>query len=260
MTKLRLHVLTIALDSMPWIGCIFSELNRLRGVDWTWHVVEGAAMNQHCSSWMAAQPPRLSGDGTSEFIFSIAHHPRVKIYRKPRWEGKVEMVNAPLAGITSECVLLQCDSDELHTAAQLAKIVGLFEADDQLAGARFACRYFVGPALQVVGNDCYGANPGEWLRAWRFQSGMRFDKHEPPVLAGNRGRFLSREETRANGLVFDHYAWATEKQCLLKQGLYGRAYASAPAGWRKLQTVTQFPVRLKDYFPWVDERAVVVQL
>lgn len=244
---------------MPWIGCIFAELNRLRDVDWTWHVVEGAAMNRHCSSWMAAQPARLSSDGTSEFLYSLAHHPRVKLYRKARWEGKVEMVNAPLASIASECVLLQCDSDELHTAGQLRMLGSLFENDDALAGARLSCRYFVGSALVTSGNDCYGANPGEWMRAWRFTPGMRFDKHEPPVLAGNKGKILCREETAAHGLVFDHYAWATEKQCFMKQALYGHAYAGAVVGWRRLQAVTEFPVRLKNYFPWVDERATVVR-
>ena len=93
---MKLHVLTIVLDGMPTLPAIFFNLNALK-LDWTWHVVEGAAANTNCTKWCAQQQPRLSLDGTSEFLDMISRHPRVKLYRKPWWAGgKVEMVNAPL--------------------------------------------------------------------------------------------------------------------------------------------------------------------
>jgi len=46
----------------------------------------------------------------------------ITVYRKPRdvfWDGKREMVNAPLANINEECLLWQVDADELWTVEQI---------------------------------------------------------------------------------------------------------------------------------------------
>lgn len=232
-----LHIFTLALDAMPWLAASFAELNRLTDIPWTWTIVEGAAMNVKDTRWMQAQPARLSTDGTTEFIDAIAHHPRVRISRFEKWEGKVEMCNAALAGLSAG-VLMQIDADELWTADQLREIVHLFEDDPALMHARFHCRYFLGPNIITTDNG----NPNEWLRAWRFTPGMKFDTHEPPVLSGNKGKGLSRLETRGMGLVFDHYSWGLPKHVAMKEKLYGKRHAGALEGWKKLQANKEWPL------------------
>lgn len=250
---MKIHIFTIVLNGMPWLPAIFAELNRMATQPFIWHIVEGACANTHCTAWMQPQKPQLSTDGTREFIDALAHDPRVRIYRKPLWDGKLEMVNAPLAEIDEEAVLMEVDSDELWSADQFRNIVYLFEDDPGLTHLRFDCRYFVGSSLITLdkGRD------DEWLRAWRFTPGMRFLSHEPPNLDGNKGRAMNRRETAALGLRFDHLSWATPKQVESKEALYGKKYAGALAGWHRLQLHTQFPTRLKPFFPWAGENVMV---
>lgn len=252
---MRLEVVTIVLDGLPWLAAIYTELCRTQ-VAWHWHIVEGACSNAHCSRWMQNQPPRLSKDGTTSFLDAIAHDPRVSVYRKKSWDGKLEMVNEPLPHIKTDCVLLQVDSDELWSADQLQRITYLFDDDPELMNARFHCRYFVGPGLICTdeGRD------SEWLRAWRFKPGMRWVSHEPPNLAGNTGKSMHRKETKELGLVFDHYSWCLPKQVEQKQALYGPKYKDAVKGWERLQKQKEFPVRLRDFFPWCEPHVMVERL
>lgn len=231
---------------MPWLPAIFAELNRMETQSFVWHIVEGACANTHCSKWMQPQKPGLSTDGSSQFIDSLAGDPRVRIYRKPLWDGKLEMVNAPLAAINEECVLHQIDSDELWAAEQIRQIIYLFEDDPALMNARFECRYFVSSSLITLdkGRD------DEWLRAWRFTPGMHHISHEPPNLAGNKGKSISRRETADILGKFDHMSWATLSQVESKARLYGQKYAGAVEGWKRMQQHKQFPTGLKQFFPW----------
>jgi hypothetical protein len=236
---MKLYVQTLALDAMPWIAAIFAELNRLTDIDWTWSVVEGAAMPNGSTNWIARQAPRLSLDGTTEFMEALADcHPRVRYCSRKEWASKDAMCAAAIEPFTEPGVLLQVDGDELHSADQLRRIVHLFEDDPQLMNARFHCRYFVGPNL--ITTDA--GKPDEWRRAWRYAPGMQWVTHEPPNLAGNRGRSLSRQETTALGLVFDHYAYGLPKHVAQKEKLYGAKYAGAMAGWVKLQANTKWPL------------------
>lgn len=238
--RLHLHVFTIALDAMPWLACTFAELTKLHDVPWTWTIVEGAAMNVKDTRWMQSQPPRLSSDGTSEFLDAISNvrHPRIHLIRKPSWQGKVEMCNEAIHAKSPGGVLMQIDGDELWTGDQLRRIVELFEDDTLLQMARFHCRYFLGP--NIITTDA--GNPNEWLRAWRFEPGMKFDKHEPPVLNGNHGKSLSRQETAALGLVFDHHAWTLPKHVEQKEKLYGPKFEGALSGWKDLQANIEWPL------------------
>lgn len=240
MSRLPLHVMTLALDAMPWIACIFAELNKLTEIPWTWSVVEGAALPGGSTNWISRQAPRLSADGTTEFMEAICPaHPRVHYVRRHEWASKDEMCVAAMAPFTVPGVLMQIDGDELWGADQLRRNVELFEDDPSLMTARFHCRYFLGP--NVVTTDAGKAN--EWLRAWRFDPGMRWLTHEPPNLAGNRGKSLTRQETAALGLVFDHYAYALPKHVEMKERLYGPRFAGAVDGWKKLQANRVWPLR-----------------
>jgi hypothetical protein len=252
---MKLDIITIVLDGFPQITWHLPQLNRLRDVDWTWHIVEGVARNVHCTSWCQPFPGRLSIDGTREYIDEIAaNHPRVRTYRRPIWDGKVEMVNTPLEYILHPTALLQMDVDECWTAEQLYRMAGL----GSLAKlkAMFYCRYFVGQNIVTTTKDAYGNKAGEWVRLWHYEPGDRFMTHEPPELVQG-GKILPfshlRDATKYLGLVFDHYAYAFGAQVKFKEQYYG--YKEAHSHWTRLQRNLTWPVRLKEFLPWVDARA-----
>lgn len=251
---MKLHIITIVLDGTPFITWHLPVFNQLN-LDWTWHVVEGAADNKHCTAWCKPQEPRLSRDGTSEYLTAMAAaHPRIRLYRRQLWDGKVSMFNTALAAIREPCILMEIDADELWTAEQLAGVVRLFDDMPEICRAEFYCRYFLGQNIITVGENCYGNNPGEWRRAWRFSPGDVFERHEPPVLRQKTGpHYAMRELTRKRGLVFDHYAYAFESQVAYKEQFYG--YSRAVEHWRRLQANQRWPVNVKTFLPWVDERA-----
>lgn len=247
---MKLNIVTIVLNGEPWIERHLAEFEKLT-CDWTWHIREGQAANVNCTRWCKMLKPSLSGDGTHEYLKSISKHPRVKAFSQSWWSGgKVQMFNDMLKFIEEPCVLMEVDSDECWTAEQLETIVSLFSNRPEVDHMRFFCRYFVGPDIITTTPDAYGNNSGEWLRAWRFQPGMRFAKHEPPVLPGADQCGLDRDETWLKGLVFDHFAYATEAQLRYKEKFYG--YKDAVAHWKRLQANTVWPVEdLRLFLPWV---------
>lgn len=232
---MKLAILTIVLDGMPFIARQLPIFQQLQ-CDWTWRIAEGAAKNTHCTSWCQKQKPRLSRDGTSEYIDSIEDE-RVTVYRKQLWDGKVEMFNTMLAGIDEPSVLLVVDSDEIWQSSQIETIVRLFTERPQLSSIMFACKFFVGPNLILRGEHCYGDHDYEWARAWRFLPGCRFASHEPPVLRFSDEStwrdLMGKEESRKFIGEFQHFAYATEAQCAFKQDFY--SYPGLVRQWRALQ-------------------------
>lgn len=254
---MHLHLVTIVLNGEPYIERhlpVFQSLS----IPWTWHIREGAAANTHCTKWCRRQQPGFSTDGTHEYLQTIKDWGNVEYYGQTWWDGKVSMFNDVVKHITEPSVLMEVDSDEIWTKEQLEKIVQIFEARPEIGVMQFFCRYFVGPNLITVGENCYGNNSYEWLRAWRFVPGMLFDSHEPPVLAGNRGNMLDRNSTRELGLVFDHFAYATEKQVAYKEIFY--SYNGLLKDWKNLQNQKQFPVFLKHFLPQVRDNAQAIRL
>jgi hypothetical protein len=254
---MNLHILTIVLDGMPFLPMQMATFNRLK-VPFVWHIVHGAAANTGSTKWCQRQEPRLSTDGSSEFINSLRGHPRVKVYQKQWWAGgKDEMACAPLAEIRESCVLAEIDIDEIWLPEQLELIRTML---DPATGVNhemvFKCRYFLGPNIVTVGDNCYGNKSGgrEWVRAWRFEPGQKFISHEPPVLSGHsRDGVIPREMTAAAGLVFDHWSWYFPAQISFKEKFYG--YKDALAHWTRLQNNRVWPVKLKDFFHWADDKA-----
>ena len=292
MPMLPVHFFTIVLNGQPWIR-YHIEMFRTLPFDWHWHIVEGAATLSHDTAWSVpsgGQLPEgvhrggLSRDGTSEYLDRLAaEHPnRVSVYRKPSgefWDGKREMVSAPMAAMPATCLLWQVDSDELWTAAQITRMRDMFLAHPDKRAAYFWCHFFVGPDLVVADRGTFGNNPAfEWLRVWRKGRFDRWLAHEPPILAtafeavrarirtpGRSGfdqvlpagskRVFSHDETAAAGLVFQHMSYVTEAQLLFKENYYG--YRGALDGWRRLQSHDRVSRKLKDYFPWVTDDATV---
>jgi hypothetical protein len=254
---MKLEVHTICLDGEPYIERFLPMLEQLK-IPWTWRVAEGASDNTHCTKWCRKPEPRLSVDGTTEYLNGISSHPNVKIYRRQLWDGKVTMFNTMLADVKQPCILLTADVDEQWTAPQLERIVAMFEQNPEIMRAYFFCRYFVGKDIIITTENGYGNRPQEWLRCWRFRSGMKFQSHELPILNHNIGLFATREQTRELGLVFDHFSWVEERnvQQKLKFYNYGEHCIN---GWRRLQANNSWPVSLKKYLPFVDDHRVMAE-
>lgn len=265
---MKLVVFTIVLDGMPWITKHLPIL-QATNLDWRWVIVHGAAMNDGSTKWCRPQEPRLSNDGTEKYLHSLRNEIHcdggnwsIDVIEHPNWRSKDDMVNAAVSQIQEPCVLMEIDSDEIWEPWQLEKIVELFDDLKDLSSIMFPCRYFVGKDLILEGHNCYGDYDYEWLRAWRFNSSMRFKSHEPPVLNGDYGKRLGKDESRKLGLTFDHMAYATEAQVRYKEKWYG--YDGLLEGWKRLQDTRGhslgYSVYLKDYFPHVKDNAKVLKL
>lgn len=208
-------------------------------------------------------------DGTSKYIDQVKRRypEQITIYRKRLgsiWDGKLEMVNAPLANIAEECLLWQIDSDELWTEHQVTAVHRAFSENPRYTAAKYWCWFFVGPETVITSRNCYGNNPQqEWRRTWRFRPGDYWTSHSPPVLArkldgsvestdiGEIASF-TQDEMESLGAVFQHYAYVTSMQLAFKERYYG--YAGALSQWKALQ---KHKTRgfLRDYLAWVHDAA-----
>jgi len=269
-SSLPIHFFTIVLNGMPFLPYHAGLMRRL-SVEWHWHFVEGVAELKHDTPARGRITPELhrdglSRDGTTEHLDALAREfpGRIHIHRKPKgefWDGKREMVNAPLTKILAECLLWEVDADEFWTAEQVDAAHSLFVTNPRKKAAYYYCHYFVGDRLALaIKPGQFGNHVAyEWLRTWRYKPGMRWKTHEPPDLVERlpdgslrgirREETFRHEETRKAGLVFQHYAYAAEEQLRFKEVYYG--YPRAVEEWRTLQRANTYPRHLRDYFSWV---------
>ncbi|MBF2073930.1 MAG: glycosyltransferase [Synechococcales cyanobacterium C42_A2020_086] len=276
---LPVHFFTIVLNGEPFIRYHIDVLNQLP-FRWHWHIVEGVADLRHDTAWSLSHGGQvtdaihrngLSHDGTSEYLDHLAQRypEQITLYRQPVgqfWDGKREMVNAPLVNITEDCLLWQIDVDELWTVEQLCQGRQLFIEHPEKTAAYYWCSYFVGERLVISSRYCYTQNPKqEWLRTWRFQPGAIWAAHEPPRLVkplpddtvvdiAAVNPFWHRE-TEKQGLVFQHFAYVTPAQLQFKEQYYG--YKGAVDRWRALQMQSDFPLLLREHFSWVRDNTLV---
>ncbi|WKZ57893.1 MAG: glycosyltransferase family 1 protein [Bdellovibrionota bacterium] len=279
--KLPIHFFTIVLNGEPFIRHHIEQFKKLSG-PWHWHIVEGLAAHAHDTAWSLENGGRIdsslhdqarSNDGTSGYLDELARQypQQVTVYRKAPgelWDGKLEMVRAPLPNIRSTALLWQVDSDELWTTDQIERMEQLFREQPTKTAAWFWCWYYVGPELVVGTRLGYAENPNqEWLRVWRYSPGMQWVAHEPPILAtrDESGRYLDvgrinpfvHDEMERHGLVFQHPSYVNESQLRFKELYYG--YKDAVKHWRRLQEQSYFPQKLREYFPWVKDDTMVVK-
>ncbi len=277
--ELPINFFTIVLNGEPFIRYHIEVFKQLP-YKWHWHIIEGVAELKHDTAWSVGNGGRItdeihcngrSNDATTEYLDELAqlYPENVTVYRKPEgifWDGKREMVNAPLANIREECLLWQVDVDELWTVEQICTARQMFIYHPEKTAAFYWCWYFVGEKLVISSRNCYAQNPAqEWLRTWRFKAGYVWVRHEPPILAEPLpdGELINvaevnpfvHEETETRGLVFQHFAYAMAKQLEFKEQYYG--YANAVSEWKVLQSQTRFPVRLSQYFSWVQDGTMV---
>jgi glycosyltransferase involved in cell wall biosynthesis len=274
-STLPIHFFTIVLNGQPFIKYHIDIFKQLP-FKWHWHIVEGVADLKHDTGWSLGNGGQISdrlhhhgrsNDGTTEYLDELAQlYPKnITIYRQPDgifWDGKREMVNAPLNNIQEECLLWQVDVDELWTLEQLSNTRQMFINNPQKTAAFYWCWYFVSEKHVISTRNCYAQNPQqEWLRTWKFKPGAFWAAHEPPILAETLANGQCRDiasvnpflhqETESLGLVFQHFAYATSEQLQFKEEYYG--YRDAVTQWKKLQQQTHFPVFLRDYFAWVGD-------
>lgn len=277
--QLPIHFFTIVLNGEPFIRYHIDVFKQLP-FKWHWHIVEGVADLKHDTSWSfflggsvtdEIHNQGCSKDGTSEYLDELAQQypENVTIYRKPAgefWDGKREMVNAPLESIQEECLLWQLDVDELWTVEQICTGRHLFIAHPGKTAAFYWCWYFVGEDLVISTRNCYTQNPQqEWLRTWRFKPGYFWAAHEPPVLVETLpdGQLrniaavdpLTHAETEEKGLIFQHFAYIMPEQLQFKEQYYG--YNNALQQWQTLKQEKRFPVLLREYFGWVGDDTLV---
>ncbi|MFP4297763.1 MAG: FkbM family methyltransferase [Spirulinaceae cyanobacterium] len=277
--ELPVHFFTIVLNGEPFIRYHIDILNQLP-FPWHWHIIEGVADLKHDTAWSLQLGGEVSEtihengrsiDGTSAYLDQLAaqYPDKITLYRKPKgefWEGKREMINAPLENIQETCLLWQVDVDELWTAEQLYKGRNLFIRNPKKTAAYYWCWYFVGEDLAISTRNCYAQNPNQdWLRTWRYQPGYLWLTHEPPILAEPLSETQFRQvaktnpfthaETEEAGLVFQHFAYLLPEQLQFKEQYYG--YQNALNYWQNLQAEQYFPVMLREYFPWVGDDTMV---
>jgi hypothetical protein len=272
---LPIHFFTIVLNGQPFITYHLGAFRHLP-FEWHWHIVEGVARLVHDTAWSARRGGRVeetshhrgcSIDGTTAYLDQIAaaEPERITLYRKSPgefWDGKREMVSAPLCNLHRPCLLWQIDTDELWRPDQITAVRRLFLEQPQRSAAFFWCDYFVGPEAVVVTRYNYTQDPRyEWLRVWRYRPGDRWRSHEPPTLIrlGEESAVVDvadlapfgHDETEDVGAVFQHYAYATEAQLRHKESYYGQAEALAQ--WLRLQASVDRSCRLRDFFSWVPD-------
>ncbi len=272
---LPIHFFTIVLNGQPFIRYHIEQFKQLP-ITWHWHIIEGVADLKHDTAWCLQRGGQItdeihrkgrSNDGTSEYLDELArlYPENITVYCKPEgvfWEGKREMVNAPLANIQEECLLWQVDVDELWTLEQICTARKMFVNNPDKTAAFYWCWYFVGENMVISTRNCYAQNPKQdWLRTWKYKPGMSWAANEPPILVkpqpDSQGRNVAavnpfrHEETEKEGLVFQHFAYVTPDQLKFKEKYYG--YQDAVSQWMALQNQTQFPVLLREYFSWVQD-------
>lgn len=277
--SLKIHFFTIVINGMPFID---KHIEAFKNIEpqWHWHIIEGVADLKNDTAWSIANGGRiensfhkdgLSNDGTSEYLDSLKKEfpNQISVYRKPRgvfWNGKIEMVNAPLSSINDECLLWQIDVDEFWSSQQINDGHQLFINNPKNFSAFYWCNYFVGQDILISTRYGFANNPlSEWERTWRFLPHFRWAAHEPPLLVEktysgqfkavrDRGQF-SHEETEKAGLVFQHYAYVFDAQLKFKEIYYG--YNGALTDWMRLQDHSLFPAKLSDFFKWVTDETLV---
>ena len=259
---MKITFLTMALDAMPFITRHIEQFEKLK-LDWEWRIAEGVASPSHCTKWCAPMVPRLSLDGTTGYLEALTNwDPRVKLWQREQWNGKLHMLNTMCLSIREPGLVWEIDADEMWTADQITYMAAMFRKNAKKNCAHFRCHYHVGKDIVITSRGGYGNNDAyEWKRVWRWYPGMSWESHEPPRIAGFTEQPFTHKETEKAGLVFNHYAYATEAQVAFKEHYYGspnneagKLYLNAVENWRKLQLNREWPItQLNEFLPWVGD-------
>jgi len=264
-----IHFFTIVLNGMPFIEYHINMLKELP-YDWHWHIVEGVADPTHSSSWTSLKGGRiddsfhkngLSKDGTTEYLNKLVqiYPDQVSLYRKREgkfWQGKVEMVNAPIEYLPNYCFLWEMDVDEFWDKENVIKMADLFQKNPNKMMAFVPGHFFVGPNRFITSQDTWATRPEDNPRIFRFFKGMHWKKHTPATLVNSNGTDLGRlkpltkREVREADISFQHFAYAIPEQAIFKEVYYGDQYKGALGHWLRLQSSTESQLNPALYLPW----------
>lgn len=259
------------LNGMPFLKYHIHLFKNLP-YNWHWHIIEGVAALKYDTQWSVLRGGKiekgvhkngLSVDGTTEYLDLLkkTYPDHVSVYRKGKgkfWEGKVDMVNAPIPNLPHTCLLWQVDVDEFWTLEAISAMMDMFSKYPQKMGAYVYCDYFVGPRKFVESMNTWATLSEDWIRIFRYYKGFHWLKHEPPTLVDVDGvdwarkRKFSRNETLRNGIKFQHFAYVDKSQVLFKESYYG--YHDAVNYWKKLQEQNG-SVEVASFLPWATEGA-----
>jgi hypothetical protein len=252
---------TIVLNGQPYIE---QQAKIIPKIFDKWYIIEGYSLPVKDTAWCKNiditkfTDNGWSNDGTTEFLDSLSDDNVTVIRKNPGefWNGKTEMCNSFMDRVENS-ILMEFDVDEIWKPEILTDVLNYAETNDGFDGMLFKCNYYVGPNLITRGENCYGNKADEWCRLWKVRNKTSWRTHEPPRIHGLHN-FLSNDFTQEKGWIFDHYAYALEKQLEFKENYYG--YIGAVNNWKRLQNETDFPVNLRDYFPWVNDHSQVIKI
>lgn len=249
--------MTIVLNGMPFIKEQYDIIPQIFD---EWHIIEGATLPLADTSWCRNidnkfyTEQKLSVDGTTQFLDTIRDDKKIFVYRKGDfYNGKTEMCNE-IMHCMKDCILMQIDVDEIWKVETLKEIFQYCEENEGFDGMLFHCNYYVGENLYIENENCYGNYSQDWCRLWKIKEQTGWRTHEPARIH-NLVNFLNRDFTKSKDWIFDHYSYTTQEQLEFKENFYG--YTNAVKDWRRLQEVKEFPCKLRDYFSWVHDDAVV---
>lgn len=229
---------------MPWVTFHYPEFRKLK-LPWEWHVIDGLAEQEHGHVGGYG-----STDGTKEYFRDMKWDNRVQFHNLLNVASMAFTMNVPMGSISAETLVFKVDCDEIWTADQIHEIHAMFSENPSKNHALFWCNYYIGPKVIVTTRNAWGNKSGEWPRVWRVNPGARWFAETPPIIEGMVLNAFTQDQTERRGLVFDHYAYVLESQAREKDVRYHQT--GTYEGWLRLQKNTQWPVRLKNFFPWVE--------
>lgn len=245
--------------AMPWLTFHYPTFRELvpsfMVKDWEWWLMFG-----ECREYSYAAG-RFLDDGSRAVAESLARtDPRIHVVDAPpnKWTME-DCANYPLHGRTETVLYWKLDADEVWTEEKIGRINLMFRDLPNKNVAYFRCRFFVGPDIIVTSRDTWGgAQHYEWKRVFRMEPGQKFGEESPPIIAGCEERAIDKDYTERLGMIFDHFAYATEDQARMKSIRWQQP--ATLDGWRRLQANTKWPARLIDYFPFVQPETTVDKL
>lgn len=215
-----------------------------------WVVAEGAAQSNGSTSWCKTIPDSLhnngrSVDGTVEFLKVLEQeYPNISLVTTDGfWHSKDAQVNACIEELKkkyNEGYLWEIDSDEQWTLDNIQKAEKTL-TELNLKTAAFPAYSWLGPNLQARGvwGECIKDG---YTRLWNW-AGEYFQKHEPPILAGNN------KPMKILPIYFDHYNYYFEKDVKFKDTWYS-AHEGILENWKILQKLSkeEFPKPISAFF------------
>ena len=252
---LPIHIITVVHNGMPFIAQQI-EVFKMLPFRWRWSISEGITpipkdFNKPGNIASYMHNNGLSVDGTHEYLKLLSEVSNVFVTYDPDIY-LTDRCNAMLKRFNEPCIAWQIDCDEFWMINQIYEVVKLFEEYPEKTAARFYSKVYVGPDKFLrIETDKAGNMPWDWWRVFRWQPGCEYVKHDPPTVVLN-GKHLSesafsRDDTRALGLVFNHYAFTFRSRMEWKAERYG--WPGALDGWDRLQVCQEFPQPIEKFIP-----------